>query len=168
MHPRESAKIGERRAGPMTAWGVGLLLLGLLLVAGPVAAYANGAADHPHPGSSSGAMAVLLLSAAGVTLAVARRRRRATIVVALALLVGLFGLESAIHSVHHLSDPQAAASCALFSASQHTQSDDVPTPATGVPTWTSGPSLARDLRAVVPLPAFSAHDGRAPPVLLSA
>src|SRR5262249_57716163 len=93
---------------------------------------------------------------------------RGTIAIALALLVGVFGLEAAVHSVHHLADPQSAASCPLYAASQHTQSDTATTPLSGVPTWTSEPSVALDLRPLVPLPAFSAHEGRAPPALRSA
>src|SRR5512132_509488 len=56
----------------------------------------------------------------------ARRRRRAVARLLLALLVALFGVETAVHSVHHLVDPQTAGSCAIFSASQHA-------PAAGAP-----------------------------------
>jgi len=52
--------------------------------------------------------------------------------------------------------------------SQHTQSDGAPSPVIGVPTWTSEPSLAFDLRPLVLLAVASPHEGRAPPVLLSA
>ena len=144
------------------------LLFSLLLLAGPAAAYASEAGDPAHHGSSGDAAALLLLGAASLVVAAATRRGRTTIALALALLVGVFGLEAAVHSVHHLADPQSAASCPLYAASQHTQSDISATPLSGAPTWTSAPAVALDLRPLVPLPAFSAHEGRAPPALRSA
>ena len=168
MSRRKSAGIEERLARVVTG-GAMLLLVGLVLAAGPAAVYASPGGDHGHPESSANAGAFLLLAVLGAGLAVfGARRTRATAIVTLALLVGIFGLESAVHSVHHASDPQSATSCPLFSASQHTQSGDVPTPATGIPTWTSEPSLAFDLRPLVLLAVASPHEGRAPPVLLSA
>ena len=168
MSRRKSAGIEERLARVVTG-GAMLLLVGLVLAAGPAAVYASPGGDHGHPESSANAGAFLLLAVLGAGLAVfAARRARATAVVTLALLVAIFGLESAVHSVHHASDPQSATSCPLFSASQHTQSGDVPTPATGIPTWTSEPPLALDVCPIVSLPAFSAHEGRAPPAVASA
>ena len=165
MSRRKSAGIEERLARLVTGGAV-FLVVGLLLAAGPAAVYASPGGDHGHPESSANADAVLLLAALVPGLAVfAARRARATAIVTLALLVGIFGLESAVHSVHHASDPRSAASCPLFSASQHTQSDGVPTPVTGIPTCTSEPSLALDLSPLVLLAVASPHEGRAPPVL---
>jgi len=168
MSRRKSAGIEKRLARVVTG-GAMLLLVGLLLAAGPTAVYAGPGGDHGHLESSANAGAFLLLAVLGAGLAVfGARRTRATAIVTLALLVGIFGLESAVHSVHHASDPQSAASCPLFSASQHTQSDGVPTLVTAISTWTSEPSLAFDVCPIASLPAFSAHEGRAPPPVTSA
>jgi len=120
-----------------------------------------------HHASDVGALLVLALGVL-IGLAFAIRRPRVVATVALALLVGLLGLESAVHSVHHVSDPDAAASCAVFAASQHVAGTGAevldlasPTPA-GVPVALAGAERPR------PLPAFSAHEGRAPPARLSA
>lgn len=169
MSLRGRARIRGRRAWSPAARGAWLLLVGLLLVAGSVAsAHASEAAGHSHHEASATGVGAVLLVAAGLGLVAAVRRGRPAVSLALALFVGLFGLESAIHSVHHLSDPQAAASCALFSASQHAQGADVPTVVTGVPTWTSDPAPAIGHERTGPLQAIRRHEGRAPPVLPSA
>jgi hypothetical protein len=56
-----------------------------------------------------------------MALAMARSRRRWQRGVALgqALVLGAFTFGVAIHGVHHLSEPQKAAECQVFSASQH-------------------------------------------------
>ena len=46
-------------------------------------------------------------------------RWRRTAVLGLVLILGIFTFGTAVHSVHHLSDPAKAAECPVFSASQH-------------------------------------------------
>jgi len=57
------------------------------------------------------------LVAAVVALAVCGSRRR--LALALALLSAVVGVDAAVHSVHHLNDPGAAATCVLASGTTH-------------------------------------------------
>ena len=169
MNAQERAGIGRCQAWLPGARGACVLFLGLVLVAAPMAsAHANEVSGHSHHGSPARAVGALLLAMAGLGLAAAVGRGRPAAVLSFALLVGVFGVESAIHSVHHFSDPQAAASCPLFSASQHAQAAGTPTVDTGAPTWTVEPSPGISLDRIMLLRAFSPHEGRAPPVLPSA
>ena len=58
-----------------------------------------------------------ILVAAAVAIGAGSSRRRLSL--ALALLSAVVGVDAAVHSVHHLHDPGAAASCALASGSTH-------------------------------------------------
>jgi disulfide bond formation protein DsbB len=122
--------------------------------------------DHAlHHPSLAVWISLVLLVLGGVCLAGATRRGRRAAMLALALVVALFGLESAVHSVHHLSDPQAAASCAVLSASQHAPGTCADIPDVGTPTWTAERSPAVGTEIIRPLQAFGPPDGRAPPTL---
>ena len=75
----------------------------------------------PRPVSPSGlASAFPLALGLGAVLAfrVVKRRRQA-IALGLTLAVGLFVFDTAIHSVHHLFEPEKTPQCFGFSASQH-------------------------------------------------
>ncbi len=131
-------------------------------------AQAADASGHPaHQGFPAAWICLLVAGLASLGFAGAGRCGRRAAVLVLGLLVGWFGLESAIHSVHHLSDPQAAATCVLFSASQHAPGTCAATPDAGAPTWTAQPSATFDAEPIRPLQAFRAHESRAPPVLPS-
>jgi predicted membrane protein len=56
-----------------------------------------------------------------ITVAMAQTmwRLRRTAALGLALGLGIFTFDLAVHSVHHLSEPENAAECLVFSASQH-------------------------------------------------
>jgi len=96
------------------------------------------------------------------------RRGRKTGVLVLAFTLGFASVEVAVHSVHHLDDPEGAASCQVHSASQHVAGAIAnpshlcaPTPVPAAPV-----SFGRD--QILP-PRFSHPDeGRAPPAKLSA
>jgi hypothetical protein len=47
------------------------------------------------------------------------RQWRRVVVFGLVLMLATFTFGTAVHSVHHLSEPQKAAECPVFSASQH-------------------------------------------------
>ena len=131
-------------------------------------AQAADASGHPaHHGFPAAWICLLVAGLACLGLGATAGRGRQAVVLSLGLLVGSFGLESAIHSVHHLSDPQAAATCVLFSASQHAPGTCAATPDAGAPTWTAQPSATFDAGPIRRLQAFHAHEGRAPPVLPS-
>ncbi len=166
------------RRQPQANRGVCRLLLAVLMLAVlmPVvsglafspahAALETAGHSLPH-GSPAVWIGLALLVLGGLCLAGATRLGRTAAILALVLLVALFGLESAVHSVHHLSDPQAAGSCAMFSASQHVAGACAETPDAGTPTWTAEPSPTVDAEGMHPLQAFRSHDGRAPPALPS-
>lgn len=145
------------------------LLFVTLLVAGlaitPAQADGSG---HSHHESSTSPVALLLLGAVALGIASAGRWRRPAALVVLGLLVGSFGVESAVHSAHHFADPQGAASCALFAASQHDESAGAAAAVTVTVTRTIEQSPSREVAEIRPLHAFRAHEGRAPPVLPSA
>jgi hypothetical protein len=105
-----------------------------------------------------------LLLVAGLLLADCRRAWHRS-VLALAFLVAVFGFESAVHSVHHLSDPQAADSCALLSGSKHVDTASPALPDAGGPLWTAAPVVPLDGTLAPPLRSFRTHEGRAPPAL---
>ena len=48
----------------------------------------------------------------------APRSRGGAVAVALSLVLTVFALETAVHSVHHLADPKAGADCSVLSGSQ--------------------------------------------------
>ena len=60
---------------------------------------------------------LFVLMAVAMTQGVWRWRR--TTALGLALVLGIFTLGIAVHSVHHLLEPEKAAECLVFSASQH-------------------------------------------------
>ena len=144
------------------------LLFVTLLVAGlaitPAGADGSG---HSHDESSTGSIAIPLLLGGAIALAVAMSRRRPAALITLGLLVALFGVESAVHSAHHFADPQAAASCALFAASQHDEGAGATPTVTATPTWTAEPSAPHEIVVASPLHASRSHEGRAPPSIPS-
>jgi hypothetical protein len=103
-----------------------------------------------------------LLLAAGLLFA-DRRRAWHRSVFALALLVAVFGFESAVHSVHHLSDPLAADSCTFLSGSKYADTASPAVADTGGPLWTVASAAAIDADLAPPLRSVRTHEGRAPP-----
>jgi hypothetical protein len=144
-----------------------LLVTALVAVLGIVPAHANGS-GHSHHEPSTGPAAMLLLGAVALGLAGASRWRRPAALVVLSVLVALFGVESAVHSAHHLADSQGAASCAFSAASQHDESAGAAAAVTVTVTRTIEHSPSRKVVEIRPFQAFHAHQDRAPPVLPSA
>jgi len=103
-----------------------------------------------------------LLIVAGLLLA-DRRRAWHRSVFALALLVAVFGFESAIHSVHHLSDPQGADSCPLLSGSKHVDTTSPAVPEACGPLWMAARAVPVAGDRAPSLRSFRTHEGRAPP-----
>jgi hypothetical protein len=96
-------------------------------------------------------------------LAIRARRCWRTPVVALAFMLTLTGFETAIHSVHHLGDSQAAERCLVASSGAHTHAiDDGSALVSAAVTRALGPV------AIAPRPAWRSvvtapPSGRAPP-----
>jgi hypothetical protein len=141
----------------------------------PATAPTPGAHHHlsePAPGWSSpspehpGWRDPLLLVPAGLALAgmaAIRRPSARAIRLTLAVLVGSFALEAAVHSVHHFGDPEGAEACTAYASSQRVTGDvahetDASTPPT--PQWRSPTESAPEIAP----PRFTRPDeGRAPP-----
>ena len=157
----------EMRTG-LRPWLHGVLVLGVLLaVCAP--AYASAGAHHPaHDHWPPISAALVTVALGGAALAAAAYRSRRALFLALALLVAVFGLESAVHSFHHLSDPHGAASCAISAASQHLSGDCSPVQGQEAPTLAAQPSPPVDDGGLRPDLPHSVKKGRAPPVLPSA
>ena len=105
-----------------------------------------------------------LLLVVGLLLA-DRRRAWHRSVFGLALLVAVFGFESAVHSVHHLSDPAAADSCTFLSGSKHADTASPSVPDTGAPLWTAASAVPVHGNLEPPLRSVRTYEGRAPPAL---
>jgi hypothetical protein len=93
----------------------------------------------------------------------ARRSRRQVIALGLTLAVGVFALESAVHSVHHLADPETAATCPVLSGSQHLGWGETPKTAYDAPPPRVAPAPALRADAAKPSLIRRPHQERAPP-----
>jgi hypothetical protein len=110
-------------------------------------------------------LAFVLFAVVAVSMAHGLRRWRRATAFGLVLVLSIFILGMAVHSVHHLADPAKAAECLVFLASQHVsgtlaEPSDVFAPVLAISTAASGPSdaptLALSFRPALP---------RAPPPL---
>ena len=104
-----------------------------------------------------------LIAGVGLLGGATRPARRRTIALGLSLALGVLALESAVHSVHHLTSPETAATCPVFSSTEHLGWGETPMVAS------NGPPPH-----VTPAPALASEDsegalthrprpGRAPP-----
>ena len=104
----------------------------------------------------------LLAGIALLRLAAGRARGR-VIALGLTLALGVFTLESAVHSVHHLASPETAATCPVFSASEHLGWGEIAVVASDVPPPHVAPApvlASEELEcSLIPRPG----QGRAPP-----
>jgi hypothetical protein len=126
---------------------------------GPVAGHVDlGAVADGRFWAALGLMAgVALLRLAG------RRARGRAIALGLALVLSIFTMESAVHSVHHLASPETASTCPVLSSAEHLGWGDTPMIASEVtpPRVTPAPAAASE-----PIPYSLPHrprQGRAPP-----
>ena len=144
---------------------VGVMAVALLLT---VPLLAAGHAEDSVGAASQTALGfgAALLGALGVGLLAGRRRNVAAL--ALAALLSVAGVEAAIHSVHHLADPESGQSCRVLSGTQHVtgalaETAALCSPARLVETLTAGSPLT-----VLPSRSAGPDAGRAPPAPPSA
>jgi hypothetical protein len=96
------------------------------------------------------------------------RRGRKTGVLVLALALGFVSVEVAVHSVHHMGDPEGAASCQVLSASQHVDGA-IENPSNLCAPPAVPAALVPSAHDQIPSARFSHPDeGRAPPATPSA
>lgn len=107
--------------------------------------------------------ALWVIAAFGLLYLVPGRGRRRAITLGLALTLGIFTMESAVHSVHHLASPETAATCPVLSSAEHLGWGEIPVVASEVtpPEVIPAPTAASE-----PAPYSLPHrprPGRAPP-----
>ena len=117
-------------------------------------------------GSASSAMPwpILMMLIVG-SAALARRRAPRFVVAALVVVLTVFGVESALHSVHHVFDDPAVA-CPTASIAAHLNGTTIEGPAVEAPTLPVGATLAAPEPGISPLSPFDPPHGRAPPSAL--
>jgi len=129
-----------------------------------------GTPPAPAAGPASLVVALGILALAGAGRRVMRRRCAGRVVPAsLAVVLALFALESAEHSVHHLGDPDAASACVVLCVSQHvTGAEGAGTAVVGLPAPLVSAAPPITDQEVRPLLAYRPFEGRAPPAALPA
>jgi len=159
---RDGWAAGDRARGLIA---VGAMAVALLLT---VPLLAAGHADDSLGGASQTALGIgaALLGAFGIGLVAGRRRDVAALV--LAVLLGVSGLEAAIHSVHHLADPESGQSCRVLSATQHVTGALAETAALCSPAHLVETLIAVGPPTVLPSRSAGPDAGRAPPASPSA
>ena len=124
-------------------------------------------AQSTSPAMPEAPLTIVLFALMAIAAAHGLRRWRRTTALGLVLALSTFTFGTAVHAVHHLSDPGKAAECLVFSASQHasgTLDEPCDIRAPGVAVTTAFPANPE-------VPTFILRCGadlpRAPPSLLS-
>lgn len=125
-------------------------------------------AQHPASDARNAGFALAIVIAALLRLGRVIGRPGRLAAFALGFVLSAVSVETAVHSVHHMSDPRSAASCPVLSGSQH-----VPGALTAhADVWALRLIVARPLAVVpdtIPPDRFARPDeGRAPPASPSA
>ena len=107
--------------------------------------------------------AISLIAGVGLLCLLARRLRGRAIALGLTLALGIFTLESAVHSVHHLASPETAATCPVLASVEHLGWDENPVVASDVPPPHVAPAPAAASEQVTYSLTHRPHQGRAPP-----
>jgi len=104
-----------------------------------------------------------LIAGIGLLRLGARRSGGRVIALGLSLVLGVFTLEAAVHSVHHLDEPEMAATCSVLTGSQHLSWGEAQVAAADAPPLRAAPApLLRAEDAPQSL-IYRPHRGRAPP-----
>jgi hypothetical protein len=158
-HPRDpAARVNERLAVPV-APGAGFLITPVV----EAAPATPPPIDHPADRALSVAAMLALLLVAGGSL----RCLGPTVRGGLAALLLVTSIESAIHSVHHLDNPRAGASCPILTVTQQLHADTSPPTPTGLPTLVFHAYGAPVPFEVAPKTLRRQDESRAPPRLLA-
>jgi hypothetical protein len=107
---------------------------------------------------------LLALVLAGVCLAAARAQARKVAVLWLVCILAFIALEEAVHSVHHLADPETARECRILSTVQHVQGTCAEGPDLGLPAPAAPFTLVVHHEGIRSLRLFRPDEGRAPPI----
>ena len=129
-------------------------------------ASAAGAIGHVDLGAAADSRlwaAISLIAGVGLLCLLARRLRGRAIALGLTLALGIFTLESAVHSVHHLASPETAAACPVLSSVEHLGWGENPVVASDVPPPHVVPAAAATSEQVPYSLTHRPLQGRAPP-----
>lgn len=154
-HPRDrdgdlASAVGSERAAPVSP--------ALPAVASGSAPAAEAPAATPH---ASGVVLLVVLFILGLA---AVRRPGATVNGLLATLLLVAAIESAVHSVHHLDNPQAATKCQVLTVTQQLHGETSPEVPSGQPVATFRAYAAPVLPWVAVPSVRRPDEGRAPPL----
>ena len=152
-----------------------LVITGGILAVAPPEILASPWLPHAGDGHAAAshldAVGILSLVSAVLALAVTRflgaHRRRDVARLFLAGLLSVSAVETAVHSVHHLGDPLAVETCAVFASSGHVDGACDSAPGIVGPTWAPSTSPVIDGNGLARLLWFRPDEGRAPPAALS-
>jgi hypothetical protein len=108
-------------------------------------------------------LAFLLSILIAVAMVRGMRQWRRMAIFGLVLVLGTFTFGTAVHSVHHFSEPQKAAECPVFSASQHISGTLAEPGDLYVPVLAIAAALAGSSEAPIFTPCFQPCQPRAPP-----
>ena len=167
-------KISVRRKTRRPLFATLVITGGILAVSPPeilASPWLHHAADGHSAASHLDAVGILSLVSALVALAAAHclgaPRRRDVARLFLAGLLSVAAVEAAVHSVHHLGDPLAVETCAVFASSGHVDGTCDSAPSIAGPTWAPHPAPVIDGNGLARLLWFRPDEGRAPPAALS-
>ncbi len=104
-----------------------------------------------------------LIAGLGLRRLMAGRSCSRLIALGLSLALVVFTLETAVHSVHHLADPEAGAACSVLSSSQHLSYDETKALETNAPPLRGTTAALVVVNDAPQRPIHRPHQGRAPP-----
>lgn len=149
---------------------IGLLAAGL---GGPVLGALGHALspDHAHHADSAAASPLTLLAfavAAAAGLLLLRPSGRRILALAFVAILTVLAFETALHSVHHLDEPDASASCPVLTATSQISGAAPSVADLSLRPDAPGPVIAVELAWLLPFCSLRVPEGRAPPVPRSA
>jgi len=149
---------------------VGLLAAGLV---GPFLGAIGHALtpEHAHPADSAAASPLILpiiVATLGAALLLRRPSGRRVLALAFVAILTVLAFETALHSVHHLDEPGAGASCPVLTAGSQLNGVAAPVADLTVRADAAGPVVAVDRAWLLPFCALRVPEGRAPPARPSA
>jgi hypothetical protein len=145
-----------------------LVLAGLAAAAPAALGHSLSSGHAHHPGSDALSPSVVAAVALAAALLLRRVSGRHVLALGLAVLLSVTTFEVALHSVHHLDEPDAGASCPVLAATAELHGTSAPRMDVDVPGHPPERLVGLRLTEQLPVPAVRVREGRAPPVSRSA
>jgi hypothetical protein len=147
---------------------IALALAGLVGVALAALGHAASPEHSHHAGSDSASPYVVAAVVLAASLMLRRASGRRALPLALVALLTVVSFEVALHSVHHLDEPDAGASCPVLTATAELSGASAPSVDVGVRAQAPERVAGVRLTWLLPVHPVRVHQGRAPPVSRSA